>query len=290
MPVSNWNTTIIDGKQWLVIDVAKFRVPLEWDPSTNMFIAVAAPDGGIGNFPALLKGDDGDTPQLDTNIDFTPIAYDDFGTPEFADWVETSPNVYKLSLGLRRGAPGTDGTSVLDPSAYGTPVAGMLLRLKNDLSGFEYVAPRVGKRYMPATLAAVPTGNPAYTICAVPIDAAPFDRYVDVRAQTICTGTGADVRADLIARLSTAGVVNGETAGPIVGRGFGVTGLNTAGIAVVISGASPAGSNAAYGRILAGNTGVVYIRTERQAGANTYSTDASTTIAEVRTFALDDLT
>jgi hypothetical protein len=53
MPVTNWNTTTIDGKQYLVIDMAKLRVPLDWDPSSNVFLAVAAPDGVDGE--ALLS-------------------------------------------------------------------------------------------------------------------------------------------------------------------------------------------------------------------------------------------
>jgi len=282
MTVTNWTTTVIDGKDFLVIDVAKFRVPLEWDPSSNMFIAVAAPDGGIGNFPALVKGDDGATPALDTAINFTPMAYND-ASPEFASWTETAPNVYKLNLGLKSGAPGANGSMVLTPTDYGTPVAGRLLRVKPDLTGFEYVAPKTGNRYLPALVASVPTGNPAYTVCAVPIDAKPFDYYPRCEGQTVVTGTGSDVRVDLFARLSTTGVINGETAGPVVARAFGQIGANTSGIATVLSGARPAGIAASYGKVLAGNTAVVYLRTERQAGANTYSTDDDTTLFEVWT-------
>lgn len=282
MTVTNWNTTVIDGKPFLVIDVAKFRIPLDWDPSSNMFIAVAAPDGGLGNFPALLKGDDGDTPDIDTTINFTPMDPDD-PDPEFASWTETAPNVYKLNLGLKRGPKGDDGDTVLDVDDYGTPVAGRLLRVKSTLDGFEYVAPYVPLgRYLPASFANAPSGNAAYTIATIPVDAQPHDWWPEVEAQCVITGTGADFRGDLVARLSTAGVINGETAGPIVARGFGPIGTNATGISTIVSAAPPAGSNADYDKVLGGNTAVIYIRVERQAGANTFTTVGSQTVGKVR--------
>ena len=246
-----------------------------------MFLAIAAPDGGIFNHPALLQGDPGVTPELDNSINTTFLDYDS-PTAESATWTETAPNVYKLNLAIKRGPKGDDGDTLLTPSDYGTPVAGRLLRVKADLSGFEYVAPPIGGRYLPASIAAVPTGNPAYTQCAVPVSAQPFDWYPDPRHQCVITGTGSDVRVDTFARLSTTGVVNAETAGPVVGRGFGGVGVNAAGLATVMTAARPPGSAGTYGKVLAGNTAIVYFRTERQAGANTFSTTPDTTIAEVR--------
>jgi hypothetical protein len=75
--VTNWNVTTIDGQQFLVIDVAKIRVPLDWDPSSNVFIAVAAPTGGVLNYPVLAKGDPGVTPDIDTVINYTALSWDD---------------------------------------------------------------------------------------------------------------------------------------------------------------------------------------------------------------------
>lgn len=281
MTITNWNTTFIDGKPFLVIDVAKFRIPLDWDPSSNMFIAVAAPDGGLGNFPALVRGDDGAAANIDTSILYTPLDFED-PTPEFASFSEIAPQVWQLSLGLRRGAPGTDGVMVLNPLEYGTPVARRILQLKDDLSGFEYVAQKCGNRYLPATILNVPTGNPSYTMCAIGIEAQPFDYYPEIEGQTVFTGTGSDVRVNLYARLSTTGIINGETAGPLVGQGFGPIGVNAAGIATVFSSCPPAGSVDVYGKVLAGNSATVFVRGERQAGGNTFSTDSSTSCYKVR--------
>lgn len=281
MPVTNWQTTFIDGKPFLVIDVAKFRIPLDWDPSSNMFIAVAAPDGGLGNFPALVRGDDGLPASIDTTIVFTPMDPTD-PTPEFASFTPIAPQVWQLHLGLKRGVAGSDGVMVLNPAAYGTPVAGRLLRLKSDLTGFEYVAPKVGDRFVPAAIANIPTGNPAYTMCQIPVDAQPFDWRPLVQGQTIFTGTGADVGVNLVARLETTGTVNGQTAGPEVAKGFGPIGINAGAIATVFSASPPANSSGTFDKVLAGNTATIWIRGERRAGANTFSTDSSTSIFSVR--------
>lgn len=281
MPVTNWNSTFIDGKEYLVIDVAKFRIPLEWSPSSNMFLAVAAPDGGLGNFPALVAGDDGLPATIDSSVVFEALDYTD-PSPEYASFTEIAPQVWQLNLGLRNGAPGANGTTLLDPNAYGTKVAYRILQLKPDLSGFEYTAQKCGDRFYPTTIAAVPTGNPAYTLCAVGISPQPFDWRPSVEGQTVFTGTGSDVRVNLIARMSTTGVINGETAGPIVGQGFGPIGTNTAGISTVLSSGPPFGVVDTYDRVLANNAATIYLRTERQAGINTYSTDPVTTTFGVK--------
>lgn len=281
MPVTNWNVTTIDGKPFLVIDVAKFRIPLGWDPSSNMFIAVAAPDGGLGNFPALVKGDDGNSDTIDDDIDLTVLDFDD-PTPEFASFSTIAPGIKKLSIGLRRGQKGDDGGNVLNPTDYGTPIAGRLLRVKADLSGFEYFADKVGDRYVPASIANAPSGNASYTLCQIPVSAQPFDWRPEIEGQTIFTGTGADVGVNLVARLQTTGTVNGETAGPIIGKGFGPIGINAAQIATVFSSCPPPNSSSTYDKVLAGNTAIIWVRGERRTGANTFTTDDDTTIAKVK--------
>jgi hypothetical protein len=281
MPVTNWNTTTIDGKPFLVIDVAKFRIPLDWDPSSNMFIAVAAPDGGLGNIPALVKGDPGDSDTIDDEIITTFIDYDD-PTPESASFTEIAPGVKQMSLTIKRGAKGDPGDTVLTPSDYGTAVAGRLLRVKSDLSGFELFAPPIGDRYLPAGIANAPSGNAAYTLCQIPVDAQPFDWRPEIEGQTIFTGTGADVGVDLVARLQTTGTVNGETAGPIIGRGFGPIGTNAAAIATVFSSCPPPNSLSTYDKVLAGNTATIWVRGERRTGANTFTTSSSTSIFKVK--------
>ena len=85
-----WNQATIDGREWLVVDLAKFMVPMEWDPGTSMFFAVAVPDGGIGSFPILAKGDTGDVPSINLSVDFTSLAYGD-ATPASASLPKSPP-------------------------------------------------------------------------------------------------------------------------------------------------------------------------------------------------------
>lgn len=275
--VTNWQVATIDGKDFLVIDVASFRIPLDWDPSSNMMIAVAAPDGALGNFPALVKGEDGDTPNIDLAINLTALAWDD-PTPESADFTKIDDTTYQLNLIMRNGEPGADGAVVLAADdTFGTPLAGRLLRVKSDLSGFEYTPMLVGDRIpAPSTFAHVPTGNAAYTIVALAFDAQAFDWRPEIEGQTAITYTGADCTTDLVARLSTTGTINGETAGPIVAMGLGLPGPDPC--IPVFSSAVPAASSDTYDKVLAGNTATVYIRTERRGGSQTYSTSADTTI------------
>src|SRR6201984_3533077 len=166
MPVTTWNIATIDGVDYLVISVAQFRVPLEWDPSSNMFIAVAAPSGGLGNFPALVKGEPGDAAQLDSVINFTALDYSD-STPDSASFTTLSPGLYQLNLALHKGKDGVDGSVTLNPTTFGTPVFKNILRVNSALTGFEYQTQLVGDRYIPATINSTPSGNAAYTLCSV---------------------------------------------------------------------------------------------------------------------------
>lgn len=273
MTVTNWNTTIIDGKQFLVVDVAKFRIPLDWDPDSNMFFAVCAPDGGLGSFPALVKGDNGDTPDIDTAIDFVALEPGD-ATPDYAAFTETSANVYKMALGLHKGLKGDDGDTIIDVDDYGTPVSKYMLRIKSDLSGFEIAAQRVGDSFWPATIANTPSGNSAYTLCSVAIPAQPFDWRPHIEGQCIITGTGTDVAVDLIARL------NVEASGNIVARAFNSPELSAVSHihpTQVLSSGPPAGSADAYNKVLAGNAATIYFRAERQSGGETFTTSNATT-------------
>lgn len=279
MAVSNWNVTFINGKEYLVIDVAQFRIPLEWDPSSNMFIAVAAPTGGLGNFPALVQGDDGATPDIDSVINFEALEPDD-PTPDYASWTELSPNVYQLNLGLHKGETGDPGSvTILDATDIAptpTPIKGDLLVVNASASGFLYQAQKVGDRYLPVAINNTPSGNAAYTLAQVQIPAQRFDWRPVVEGQCVITGTGADVTVDLVVRLS------GETGGNIIATGFGPSGQNLTGISTILSSCPPANSNDAYDKVLAGNGVWLYLRAERRTGAATFTTSASTTVFKVK--------
>ena len=277
MPLTNWTTTIINGREFLVIDVAQFRIPLDWDPSSNMFFAVAAPDGGLGGFQALVQGDDGVTPDIETVINFTPLAWDD-PTPDSASWTETSEGVYRLNLQLHKGSPGDPGAFNLDDAENlpGTPTAGRVIAVNEDGDGFEYVSQKVGDQYWPAVINNTPSGNPSYTLCSVAIPAQPFDWRPDVSGWCIIQGVGADLRCDLIARLNNA------TAGNIVGRGRYAEAFDLApNNPCVLSSGPPAGSALDYNKVNAGDGAIIYLRAERQSGSNTFTTSASNTYFSV---------
>lgn len=261
--------------------MAKFRIPLDWDPSSNMFIAVAAPDGGLGNFPALVRGDDGAPPDIDNTILFTALEPTDT-TADFASFNEIAPNVYQMSLGLHKGLKGDDGVMVLNPLDYGTPVAGRTIVLNDTLDAFVYQAIKVGDRYRPAAFANAPSGNASYTLSAIPIAAQPWDYRPSLVGQCVITGTGADFQGNLVVRMSTAGIANGETAGPILASGFGPIGINASKISTILSSAMAAGSSDTADKVLKGNAATLYLRVERQAGANTFTTLGDTTLCEAR--------
>lgn len=266
--VTNWNTTVIDGKNFLVIDVAKLRIPLDWDPSSNVFIAVAAPTGGVLNYPVLAQGDPGVTPDIDLAIDFTEIPWDD-PTAASASFTETSPNVYKLNLALHAGEPGVDGDTVLNPSDFAGAAPKKVIVLNDAGTAFVLQTPKVGDRFFPASYNSVPTGNPAYTLCAVGIAPQPWDYRVACWGGGTVVNTGADCRTDLYARLGTVGISTPETSGNIIGRGIGTTG--TAPYQPVLKPRLPAGASDNYDKVLAGNSATVYFRAERVSGTETFS-------------------
>lgn len=270
MPSTTWNTTTIDGKQYLVIDSAQFRVPLDWDASSQMFIAVAAPTGGLGNFPALVKGDTGDTPTL-TGVNFTAIEADD-PTPDSASWTEVSPNVYSLDLVLHKGPQGIPGDTTVTPSDFGTPIARRIPVVNDDLTSFDLQPQLVGDRYVPGAISSAPAGNPNYTLATVSIPAQPFDWRPVCEGQTIITLNSQDgTMIDLVARL------NNETSGPVLARGWMIPPWGIMRAIACLSASPPAGASDSYDKVAAGYAATVYLRGERSVGAGTFTTSSSTT-------------
>lgn len=281
MPITNWNTTVIDGKDFLVIDVAKLRIPLDWDPSSNVFIAVAAPTGGVMDYPALVQGDAGVTPDIDTVINFTALDPGD-ATPDSASWTETSPNVYKLNLALHTGQDGADGNTVLDVGDFTGAAPRKMIVLNDAGTDFILQTQKVGDRFIPGSINNTPSGNPGYTLCAVGITAQDFDWRPRVEGQCIFTPTASDTVIDLIVRLGTVGISTPETSGNIVGIGYGPIGVNAAQISTVLSDGPAAGSVDTYDKVLAGNTATLYLRGERRGGTGTFTSSNSTTRFKVK--------
>jgi hypothetical protein len=272
-PVTTWNTTTINGVQYLVVDVASFRIPLDWDPSSNMFIAVAAPTGGVGNFPALLQGQPGATPTFDETINLTVLNYTD-PTLNSASLTYLGSNNYQANLTLHAGPPGADGTSELDPTAYGTPISGLILVVNSAANGFQYASQLCGDRYVPATILSAPAGNPTYTLASVSIPAYPFAWRPYVSGQSVVTPTGTNVVTNLVARL------NNSSSGSVVGQNVGV-GTNGAAFNQVLAAGVPAGSPSTYDQVAANASAVVYLNVERQSGTDTFTTSDTSTTFEV---------
>lgn len=274
IPTTTWNTTTIDGAEFLVIDTAKFRVPLDWDPNSNMFIAVAAPTGGLGSFPALVKGDTGDTPTLDT-VNYTVLEADD-PTADTATFTETSPGHYDLDLTIHKGPQGDVGDTIVTPSDFGTPVVGYIPVVNDALDSFDLVPVKVGDRFIPGSIASAPAGQPTYTIASVAVPAQNFDWRPDVYGHCLITTTSYNIDVDLIARL------NNEVSGSIVGRGFTTQPYGTYVRPAWLSSGPPAGASASYDKVNAGEAATVHLRVERQAGTDTFTTTASKTAFCVR--------
>lgn len=254
------------------------RIPKTYDPSSKSAVILLGPDGGVAEIPALVKGDPGQPATLDTTINYTALEYNDT-TPDSATWTlvtpgtTTTPPVYRLNLALHKGAPGAAGTSsILSASdVTGTATDGYLLAKKAGEAKATWIAPKVGNQYWPASITNTSgTDGQNRTLCSVAISPAPaFDYRVRVSGQCIILGT-ANTRVDLIARMGS------DTAGDIVGRGFGLPG--TATDRVILSSAVAAGSATTVGKISAGNTTTVYLRAEQQASTtDAYTTSAATT-------------
>ena len=261
------------GKTWYVWDFrAKFQYP--FDPDAPVFLLAAPPGGtGVANAPFLVKGDPGLAALIDSEIDFTPLEYDD-PTPDSAEFVELVPGtedtaqLSRLVLALHKGEPGADGGTTLDVDDYGTPVAKRILVVNATADDFEYAPQRVGGRHWPASVTEAGSGTTAgHTLATVAINANtyPFDWTPRVFGTSIITGSGADVRVDLIARLNS-------TTGNIVGRGYGIAGATDR--LALVSGPDSGASEASI-TVAANAAATIYLRTEKQAGTDTYATGAS---------------
>jgi hypothetical protein len=269
--IAPWTEVTIDGTDYFEMP-SVLRVPVNWDPSSNVFVAVAAPGTGIAGFPAVVKGDTGDTPTIQLPVVRTMLEYAD-PTPDSAAYVETSPGVYQLHDTLHKGAPGADGTTTIDLTAYGTAIATQMLVVDPTATTLVYQYQKVGSRWIPATVTPCPGGIVNFTKAVVSIPAQNFDWRPRPRGFTVITGTGPNMQTDVVVRL------NNETAGNIVGRATQPAGQYPA--THVISAGPPAGSADSYDRVPAGSSATLYFRTERQSGTDYYATSVSTTQFDV---------
>lgn len=277
MPVTNWNTAIIDGSNYLVIDMAKLRVPLDWDPSGNVFLAVAAPDGIDGdalfNHPGLVKGDDGDPPIISTDVGLTVLEYND-PTPDSAQWTQLAPNTYKYVTTQRKGPQGDPGVMVLHTASdlTGALTPGDTIVINTTGDGFIVVGRQVGDWYLAGAVAPTPTGNPTFTVSTIPIPPQKFDWRPYCDAQTIVDG-GSDtsVITDFVARL-------GSASGNELARCYGMTYKER----LILAGGPPTDSPDTWDRVPAGTGVNILFRVERRSGSSSATTSATTTRCRVK--------
>ncbi|QDF19906.1 minor tail protein [Mycobacterium phage ThetaBob] len=242
------------------------------DPETGAAILYLRPQGGMGvGIPAIANGEPGKHAELDETINLTVIEDGDPTQPSasFTTLVPPTtdtPGKWRLNLALPKGAKGDDGEAVWDPTDVAeNPVAGQIPVVNDTADGFNLEAQKITEVFFPASINNTASGNANSTLAVVEIPARPYARRVRPVGYTVVTGEGADVRVDLVARL------NGESGGNVVGRCPGIAQTER----LTLIPGKPTGSAGPYDTIAAGDTALVYIRCERQAGSVTYTTSAS---------------
>jgi hypothetical protein len=229
----------------------------------------------------MVQGDPG-LPITIRNKTITELAYTD-ATAASVDFTLVTPGsgtvqpVYDVAFTLHAGPPGD--TSSFDflnaDDLVGTATAGYSPAYtatgNSGGPGIIWTPPKVGGAYWPASISSTTSSDGAVrTLATASVPAFPFDWRPRAFGQSILTGTGADCTANLYARVSNA------TSGDIVASKFGLA-LSTPQDLSLIPGPA-AGASTSLGKISA-NSGPtsIYLRAERQSGADSFSTSASTT-------------
>lgn len=277
MVAQPWPTVVVGGKEYWEVDI-KGRIAKESDPDAGVLFLIGTPNGGVANVGPLVKGDPGVHAEIDTTVVNTVLEWDD-STPDSMSWTvlvpptDDTPGVYQLNATQRKGPPGDDGNTILDPGDFGSPLAGQILVVNDAEDAFEARNQKVATRHVPATLNNVPSGNANYTLGVVSVAAKTFDWRPMVFAHTIITGYGgSDVAVNLRARL------NGESGGNIVAECRGLAGAKDR---LTIVSAIPAGSGDSFDKVAAGSPATIHLRTERASGSDTYTTASGDTFFEV---------
>ena len=270
-----WRTEYRDGVRWLFCNLAELGFRLDDDgQASGMFLAIAAPLGGVASLGTLLaKGDQGFSPSIEMGnfeeLDPADPTEAFISLDLVAEATDVSGPVYALNGALHAGATTESGTATFTPGDLSEdPQLGWIPAVAAGLETFELVPQRVSAQYWPATVTDVPNGTTAgYTMTIIPIEAAPYDRYV-VTAGTVqvAASSGSNLRVDLVARLDADN-------GPVVGRDYGVAGAKDK---LSIIGYPDAGALSTATKILANNEANIYFRTEKQSGSSSYSSVSGT--------------
>lgn len=266
-----WRTEYENGVRWLYCDLGKIGFRLDDDGQVSgMFLAVAAPLGGVASMGNILaKGDTGFSPTLElSSYQVLPASTPDEAATAsldlLAEATDVSGPVYGLNLAIPRGLKGDDGTATWDPADISEdPEVGWIPAVTSGLTGFELVPQRVSRQYWPATVTAVPPGTTAgFTMTIVPIEPAPYDRYaIPSGTVQVVAASGTNLRVDLVAHLDS-------DSGPIVGRDYGRAGASDK---LTLVGSPNAGASSSATKIVAGQPANIYFCTEKQSGSSAYS-------------------
>jgi hypothetical protein len=244
--VATWTEYDWDGQEGWLWD-GKLFISDDYNPETGVAMAFFAPPGGRAAVPAMAAGDTGAT-----------------GAPGATGG--TGPT----------GATGPTGSLLGATDIVGSPLAGYDIVYSTTAGPGStpagvWTPPGIGGVYWPSSISSTTSSDGAQrTLASVTVPSFPFDARVECFGQSILTGTGPDCTADLIARITNA------TSGDIVARKYGLP-LSTPQDLTLIPGPA-AGSATSLGKIAANSgTVTVYLRAERQTGADSFSTSSSTT-------------
>lgn len=271
MPVEPYPTKVVDGQEYWVVPTL---VPKESDPERGAYIFYAKPLEGITGMAGLVQGDPGPWTEILEEVNVTPLEADD-PTPDSMSFTVTQPGGpgvpqrVQLNATQRKGAKGDDGDATWDPTDLTpSPVAGTVPAVNSALTGFDLVPQKAGRSHWAGSLSNAPSGTTG-TFQLGTIAVAPGTYQAawrpHINAGGTVTGSSADIKVDIVARLGAAD-------GPVVGRGHGVAGVQTQ-RTIVVSG-PPAGTSASDADffVAAGAGATIFLMAEKVSGAASYLT------------------
>lgn len=264
----------VDGND--IVFTGTLRLVNGFNPDSGVAYLILTPDGGTGTLPFLAEGQPGLPPVFDsmTLIEVDPA--DPLPTPNPVVTVVDPGGAglaahYTLTFYLHKGATGLQGANEISTAVdlATSPVLGSTTNayiLVYDATNQVWVptSQKVGDSYVPTKIdpTAFNTASPR-TLTSVTVPPMPFDWRPKCFGQVIITGSS-DTRVDLYARINDA------ASGDQVGYSKGVAGATPP--PNILIPAAPAGSavggTGTYGRVLAGQEAVIYLRAEQKAASN----------------------
>ncbi len=261
----------LNGKKYLRWDAL---IPYEWEPGSNVFVAVSPPGMGIAEIPALVRGERGFTPTIQSDVVLNELDYNDptVASATFdvvSPGTSTTPPVLKLNLSLHSGTPGVSGTfNILEAEDFaGVLVAKKMLVVNDSANGVTLATQKVGDMKWPAAITSAPPGSSGtVNLAQIAVSSNTYDFAVRPHIEAGCqvVADGPDCKVDIVARLNGIG-------GTVIGRGYGIAGESDR--LVLINGCD-AGASVSANKIAANTAFTVYINAEQQSGSDTFETNS----------------